>query len=79
MICVTATASAGAYLVRGYIVAPIAGPVALGSVVGAILGARFLMFFSNDRIRLLFVAVLGVLSVQMFLAAFGTGLYRGTP
>ena len=32
MICVTAAASAGAYLVRGYIVAPIAGPVALGSV-----------------------------------------------
>ena len=79
MICVTAAASAGAYLVRGYIVAPIAGPVALGSVVGAILGARFLMSFSNDRIRLLFVAALGVLAVQMFLAAFGTGLYRGTP
>ena len=78
MICVTAAASAGAYLVRGYIVAPIAGPVALGSVVGAILGARFLMSFSNDRIRLLFMAALGVLAVQMFLAAFGTGLYRGT-
>ena len=78
MICVTAAASAGAYLVRGYIVAPTAGPVALGSVIGAILGARFLMSFSNDRIRLLFVAALGVLAVQMFLAAFGTGLYRGT-
>jgi len=79
MICVTAAASAGAYLVRGYIVAPTAGPVALGSVIGAILGARFLMSFSNDRIRLLFVAALGVLAVQMFLAAFSTGLYRGTP
>ena len=78
MISVTAAASASAYLVRGYIVAPIAGPVALGSVVGAILGARFLMSFSNDRIRLLFVAALGVLAVQMFLAAFGTGWYRGT-
>jgi uncharacterized membrane protein YfcA len=78
MICVTAAASAGAYLVRGYIVAPIAGPVALGSVVGAILGARFLLSFSNDRIRLLFVAALGALAVQMFLAAFGAGLYRGT-
>jgi len=78
MICVTAAASAGAYLVRGYIVAPIAGPVALGSVVGAILGARFLLSFSNNRIRLLFAATLGVLAVGMFLAAFGTGLYRGT-
>jgi len=79
MICVTAAASAGAYFVRGDIVAPIAGPVALGSVVGAILGARFLMSISNDRIRLLFVAVLVALAAQMFLAAFGTDLFRGTP
>jgi uncharacterized protein len=78
MIGVTAAASAGAYFVRGNIVAPIAGPVALGSVVGAMLGARFLMSISNDRIRILFVAVLGALAAQMFLAAFGTGLYRGT-
>ena len=78
MICVTAAVSAGAYLVRGYIVAPIAGPVALGSVVGAILGAHFLMSISNDRIRLLFVAVLVALAAQMFLAAFGTDLFRGT-
>ena len=79
MICVTAAASAGTYLVRGNIVAPIAGPAALGSVAGAILGARFLMSISNDRIRILFVVVLGALAVQMFLAAFGTGFYRGTP
>ena len=78
MICVTAAASAGTYLVRGNIVATIAGPVALGSVLGAILGARFLMSISNDRIRMLFVAVLGALAVQMFLAAFGIGLYRKT-
>src|SRR6266403_2608390 len=78
MISVTAAASAGAYLVRGYIVAPIAGSVALGSVVGAILGARVLMSISNDRIRLLFVVVLVALAAQMFLAAFGTDLFRGT-
>jgi uncharacterized membrane protein YfcA len=78
MISVTAAASAGAYLVRGYIVAPIAGSVALGSVVGAILGARVLMSISNDRIRLLFVVVLVALAAQMFLAAFGADLFRGT-
>ena len=78
MISVTAAASAGAYLVRGDIVAPIAGPVALGSVVGAILGARFLMSISNDRIRLLFVVVLVALAAQMFLAALGADLFRGT-
>jgi hypothetical protein len=73
MVGVTAAASAGAYLVRVDIVAPIAAPVALGSVVGA----RFLMSISNDRIRLLFVIVLVALAAQMFLAAFGTDLFRG--
>jgi uncharacterized membrane protein YfcA len=77
MICVTAAASAGAYLVRGYIVPPIAGPVALGSVVGAILGAHFLMSISNGRIRLLFVAVIVALAAQMLLAAFSPDLFRG--
>jgi uncharacterized protein len=71
MICVTAAASAGAYFMRGEIVAPITGPVALGSVVGAILGARLLVSISNQRIRLLFAAVLIAVATQMFLAAFG--------
>jgi uncharacterized membrane protein YfcA len=71
MIGVTAAASAGAYFMRGEIVAGIAGPVALGSVVGAILGARILMAVSNDRLRLLFVLVLLALAVQMFLQGFG--------
>ena len=78
MISVTAAASAGAYLVRGYIAVPIAGSVALGSVVGAILGARVLMSISNDKIRLLFVVVLVALAAQMFLAAFGADLFRET-
>jgi uncharacterized protein len=78
MICVTAAASAGAYFFRGDIVAPIAGPVALGSVAGATLGARFLMSISSERIRLLFVLVLVALAAQMFHSAFGTDLIRRT-
>jgi uncharacterized protein len=78
MIGVTAAASATSYFVRGNIVGPIAGPVVLGSVVGALLGARLLISISNDRIRVLFVAVLGALATQMFLAAFGKELYGGT-
>jgi hypothetical protein len=78
MICVTAAASAGAYFVRGDIVALIAGPVALGSVIGAILGARLLMSISSERIRLLFVVVLVALAAQMFHSAFGPDLIRGT-
>ncbi|MFL9930195.1 sulfite exporter TauE/SafE family protein [Paraburkholderia sp. RL18-103-BIB-C] len=75
MIGVTATASAGAYFLRGDIVSAIAGPVALGSVAGAVLGARVLMRVSNDRLRVLFVAILAALAVQMLLEAFGVHLF----
>jgi uncharacterized protein len=65
MIGVTAAASAGAYFMRGDIVTAIAGPVALGSVVGALLGAHILVRVPNDRLRLLFVVVLIALAAQM--------------
>ncbi|HEY6986737.1 MAG TPA: sulfite exporter TauE/SafE family protein [Bryobacteraceae bacterium] len=76
MIGVTAAASAGAYFMRGNIVTAVAGPVALGSVVGAIVGARILMVVSNDKLRLLFVVVLIALAIQMLLAAFGIQLIK---
>jgi uncharacterized membrane protein YfcA len=74
MIGVTAAASAGAYLLRGDIVPAVAGPVALGSVVGSLLGARILMAVSNERARLLFVVVLVALAIQMALSGFGVRL-----
>jgi len=74
MIGVTAAASAGAYFMRGDIVPAVAGPVALGSVVGSLLGARVLMAVSNERVRLLFVVVLLALAVQMALSGFGIRL-----
>jgi uncharacterized membrane protein YfcA len=76
MIGVTAAASAGAYFVRGDVVTTVAGPVALGSFVGAALGARILMRVSNDRVRFLFVVVLVALASQMLLQAFGIRLMR---
>jgi uncharacterized membrane protein YfcA len=79
MIGVTAAASAGAYFARGDIVPQIAGPVALGSVVGAMLGARILMAVSNERLRVLFVVVLLALAVQMLLSALGVHLVGGAP
>jgi hypothetical protein len=48
MIGVTAAASGVAYFARGDIDPAIAGPVALGSVIGAVLGARFLMAVSGE-------------------------------
>jgi uncharacterized membrane protein YfcA len=76
MIGVTAAASAGAYFMHGYIVTEIAGPVAFGSVVGAIAGARMLLIVSNDRLRLLFVIILLVLGIQTLLTVFG--VHAGT-
>ena len=79
MIGVTAAASAGAYFVRGNITTEIAGPVALGSVLGAIVGARILLTFSNDKLRVLFVVVLVLLGIQMLLTAFGIHLIKALP
>jgi uncharacterized membrane protein YfcA len=75
MIGVTAAGSAGAYFMRGEILPEVAGPVALGSVAGSLLGARLLMFVSADKLRLFFVVVLLTLAVQMSLAA--AGIYTG--
>src|SRR6478609_3477751 len=69
MIGVTAAASGVAYFARGDIDPAIAGPVALGSVIGSVLGARFLMAVSGDRLRLLFVIVMIALAAQMLYAA----------
>jgi uncharacterized protein len=74
MIGVTAAASAGAYYMRGNIVTEVAGPVALGSVLGAIVGARVLMIVSNERLRFLFVIILVALGIQMLLTVFGVHL-----
>jgi hypothetical protein len=71
MIGVTATASAGAYFMQGTILPNVAGPVVLGSVVGALLGTGLLTFVSADKLRLFFVAILLILAVQMSLAAVG--------
>jgi uncharacterized membrane protein YfcA len=78
MIGVTAAASAGAYFMRGAIIAEIAGPVAFGSVVGAIIGARILLAVSNDKLRVFFVVVLVLLGIQMLLTLFGIHLTRGS-
>jgi hypothetical protein len=78
MIGVTAAASAGIYFMRGSIVTEVAGPVAFGSVLGAIVGARLLLIVSNDKLRLLFVAVLVLLGIQMLLTVFGVHLIEGS-
>jgi hypothetical protein len=73
MIGMTAAASAAVYFMRGGIVTEVPGRVAPGSVLGAMVDARMLLLVSNDK-RLLFVAVLAVLGVQMLLVVFGVQL-----
>jgi uncharacterized membrane protein YfcA len=74
MIGVTASASAGAYFVRGDINTAIAGPVALGSVLGAMTGAHMLVGLSSDKLRIFFVLVLALVAVQMAITGFGLHL-----
>lgn len=74
MIGVTAAASAGAYFMRGDIHMGIAGPIVLGSVVGALVGARVMIGLAADKLRIFFVVVLALLAVQMFMSAIGLHL-----
>ena len=74
MIGVTAAASAGVYLHRGYIEPALAFPVMLGVLAGALLGARILAVARTRALRLLFTAVVVVLSVEMLYKGITGGL-----
>lgn len=71
MIGVTAAAGAIAYCLSGTVSLARAGPICLGSVIGSVAGASALRTIHPDRLRLLFVAVLLILSVAMALVALG--------
>lgn len=71
MIGVTAAASGGAYFVRGDIDSALAAPVALGSVLGSLAGARLLMGLPAAKLRLFFVIVLLGLAIEMGICALG--------
>jgi uncharacterized membrane protein YfcA len=66
MIGVTAAASAGVYFMRGDIDPFIAAPVATGVLVGAVIGSRWLGRLQGSPIRLVFVTVLLLVSLEMF-------------
>lgn len=70
MIGVTATASAGAFLMRGDIRPEIACPVAIGIIIGSWVGAKFMTKMQAAKIRKIFVFVLIVVSIQMILKGF---------
>jgi uncharacterized protein len=65
MIGVTAAASAGVYLSRGYIDPGLTMPVMLGVLVGSLVGARVLEKVESAALRRLFAAVIAVLGIEM--------------
>jgi uncharacterized protein len=65
MIGVTAAASAGLYLERGYIDPRVAMPVMLGVLIGALLGAKVLVHARVKTLRLVFGIVILALAVEM--------------
>jgi hypothetical protein len=69
MIGVTAAASAGVYLSRGYVDPGLSMPVMLGVLVGSLLGSRILVKAETKSLRLVFSLVILVLGLQM--------LYKG--
>jgi len=69
MIGVTAAASAGVYLGRGYIDPGLSMPVMLGVLMGSLLGTRILVKAETKWLRLIFAVVILVLGLQM--------LYKG--
>lgn len=65
MIGVTAAASAGIYLRRGYIDPGLAAPVMLGVIAGSLLGARLLARAPVAILRTIFTFVILALGVEM--------------
>ena len=65
MIGVTAAASAGVYLNRGYIDPGLTMPVVLGVLAGSVLGARLLPGAPTMTLRRVFGVVVGALAIEM--------------
>jgi uncharacterized membrane protein YfcA len=65
MIGVTAAASAGIYLARGYLDPGLTMPVMLGVLLGALLGARALPSAPPRVLRIVFALVIAALGIEM--------------
>ena len=65
MIGVTAAASVGVYLKRGYLDPALVAPVALGVLAGAFVGAKLLPIAPVKLLRVIFLTAVSVIAVQM--------------
>jgi len=74
MIGVTAAASAGVYLSRGYIDPSLAMPVMIGVLIGSLMGTRVLVKTQTKRLRLVFSVVIVLLGLEMMFKGLTGGL-----
>jgi uncharacterized membrane protein YfcA len=74
MIGVTAAASAGVYLGRGYIDPSLAMPVMLGVLLGSFLGTRILVTARTSILRVVFVLVILAMGLEMIYKGLTGGL-----
>jgi uncharacterized membrane protein YfcA len=65
MIGVTAAASAGIYLARGYVSTGLAFPVMLGVLAGSLAGAKILVHSKVSMLRAIFSCVIVALGIEM--------------
>src|SRR5579859_1487674 len=70
MIGVTAAASAGVYLRRGYIDPGVAMPVMLGVLAGSMIGARFLTGARTPLLRKIFSGAIALIALEMIYNSF---------
>ncbi len=68
MIGVTAAASAGVYLSRGYIAPGLAAPVMLGVLIGSLAGSRLLVKIHVNVLRIIFAVVIVALGIEMIVS-----------
>jgi len=71
MIGVTAAASVGIYLKKGYLDPALVAPVSLGVLAGAFLGARLLTVVPVALLRVVFLFAVSVIAVQMIARGLG--------
>jgi uncharacterized protein len=74
MIGVTAAASAGVYLHRGYIDPGLSMPVMLGVLGGSLVGARILVKAETKWLRLVFSTVIVLLGIEMLYKGLSGGI-----
>jgi len=71
MIGVTAAASVGIYLKKGYLDPALVAPVSLGVLVGAFFGARLLAVAPVALLRIVFLSAVFLIAIQMIARGFG--------